>query len=151
MASPPGYSCYYFLISPLWGVASDTRLWHFFSRPLVASLEFSGGPVSPDSLLDTRLAFLLEFFGRSNARCSISFLWFTNNMTYFLYEYLSCHALILSQHMHVILIHHEHMHPVYLLFLMFASTFKRTHWLVPGYCLGQIMIQRGALQRHLAT
>ena len=23
-------------------------------------------------------------------------------------------------------------------FLMFASTFKRTHWLVPGYCLGQI-------------
>ena len=21
---------------------------------------------------------------------------------------------------------------------MFASTFKRTHWLVPGYCLGQI-------------
>ena len=22
--------------------------------------------------------------------------------------------------------------------LMFASTFKRTHWLVPGYCLGQI-------------
>mgnify|MGYP005814834649 CR=1 FL=1 len=23
-------------------------------------------------------------------------------------------------------------------FLMFASTFKSTHWLVPGYCLGQI-------------
>ena len=23
--------------------------WHFFSRPLVASLGFSGGPVSPDS------------------------------------------------------------------------------------------------------
>ena len=23
-------------------------------------------------------------------------------------------------------------------FGMFASTFKRTHWLVPGYCLGQI-------------
>ena len=38
------------------------------------------------------------------------------------------------------LIHHEHMHSVYLLFLMFASTFKRTHWLVPGYCLGQIFL-----------
>ena len=24
------------------------------------------------------------------------------------------------------------------LFIMFASTFKSTHWLVPGYCLGQI-------------
>ena len=23
-------------------------------------------------------------------------------------------------------------------FIMFASTFKSTHWLVPGYCLGQI-------------
>ena len=23
-------------------------------------------------------------------------------------------------------------------FIMFASTFKRTHWLVPGYWLGQI-------------
>ena len=31
-----------------------------FSRPYVASLEFSGGPVSPDSLLDTRLAFLFK-------------------------------------------------------------------------------------------
>ena len=30
--------------------------------------------------------------------------------------------------------------PCYIIpvFLMFASTFKRTHWLVPGYCLGQI-------------
>ena len=27
---------------------------------------------------------------------------------------------------------------IILVFLMFASTFKRTHWLVPGYCLGQI-------------
>jgi hypothetical protein len=24
------------------------------------------------------------------------------------------------------------LHTVYLLFIMFASTFKRTHWLVPG-------------------
>ena len=24
------------------------------------------------------------------------------------------------------------------MFIMFASTFKSTHWLVPGYCLGQI-------------
>ena len=30
--------------------------------------------------------------------------------------------------------------PCYIIpvFLMFASTFKRTHWLVPGYSLGQI-------------
>ena len=27
------------------------------------------------------------------------------------------------------------MHSVYLLFIMFASTFKRTHWLVPGLLL----------------
>ena len=34
----------------------------------------------------------------------------------------------------------EHVFPQYIIpvFLMFASTFKRTHWLVPGYCLGQI-------------
>ena len=30
--------------------------------------------------------------------------------------------------------------------LMFASTFKRTHWLVPGYCLGQIAL-RGGMHR----
>ena len=29
---------------------------------------------------------------------------------------------------------------------MFASTFKRTHWLVPGYCLGQIAL-RGGMHR----
>ena len=30
--------------------------------------------------------------------------------------------------------------PCYIIpvFIMFASTFKSTHWLVPGYCLGQI-------------
>ena len=32
-------------------------------------------------------------------------------------------------------------------FLMFASTFKRTHWLVPGYCLGQISRMEIALRR----
>ena len=32
-------------------------------------------------------------------------------------------------------------------FLMFASTFKRTHWLVPGYCLGQISRMERALRR----
>ena len=32
-------------------------------------------------------------------------------------------------------------------FLMFASTFKRTHWLVPGYCLGQISCMERALRR----
>ena len=31
-------------------------------------------------------------------------------------------------------------------FLIFASTFKRTHWLVPGYCLGQISL-RGGMHR----
>ena len=31
--------------------------------------------------------------------------------------------------------------------LMFASTFKRTHWLVPGYCLGQIPCLERALRR----
>ena len=33
--------------------------------------------------------------------------------------------------------------PCYIIpvFLMFASTFKRTHWLVPGYCLGQISLR----------
>lgn len=36
---PPGYSCFYFLIIPLSGVASDTRLWHLFSRPFEASLK----------------------------------------------------------------------------------------------------------------
>ena len=29
---------------------------------------------------------------------------------------------------------------------MFASTFKRTHWLVPGYCLGQIALRGGMLR-----
>jgi hypothetical protein len=29
------------------------------------------------------------------------------------------------------------MHTSYLLFIMFASTFQRTHWLVPCYLLGQ--------------
>ena len=32
------------------------------------------------------------------------------------------------------------MHSVYLLFILLASTFKRTHWLVPGYLLGQVRI-----------
>ena len=32
-------------------------------------------------------------------------------------------------------------------FLMFASTFKRTHWLVPSYCLGQISCVEKALRR----
>ena len=32
-------------------------------------------------------------------------------------------------------------------FIMFASTFKRTHWLVPGYCLGQISCVERALRR----
>ena len=35
------------------------------------------------------------------------------------------------------------MHSVYLLFIMFASTFKRTHRLVPGYLIGQVRISRG--------
>ena len=39
--------------------------------------------------------------------------------------------------------------PCYIIpvFLMFASTFKRTHWLVPGYCLGQISRMERALRR----
>ena len=39
--------------------------------------------------------------------------------------------------------------PCYIIpvFLMFASTFKRTHWLVPGYCLGQISHVEVALWR----
>ena len=36
------------------------------------------------------------------------------------------------------LINPEHVWYIVPVFLMFASTFKRTHWLVPGYCLGQI-------------
>ena len=36
------------------------------------------------------------------------------------------------------LINPEHVWYIIPVFLMFASTFKRTHWLVPGYCLGQI-------------
>jgi hypothetical protein len=32
------------------------------------------------------------------------------------------------------------MHSVYLLFILLASTFKHTHWLVPGYLLGQVRI-----------
>ena len=38
--------------------------------------------------------------------------------------------------------------PCYIIpvFIMFASTFKRTHWLVPGYCLGQIAL-RGGMHR----
>ena len=38
--------------------------------------------------------------------------------------------------------------PCYIIpaFLMFASTFKRTHWLVPGYCLGQISRMEIALR-----
>ena len=39
--------------------------------------------------------------------------------------------------------------PCYIIpvFLMFASTFKRTHWLVPGYCLGQISCVDRRLRR----
>ena len=36
------------------------------------------------------------------------------------------------------LINPEHVWYIVPVFLMFASTFKRTQWLVPGYCLGQI-------------
>ena len=33
------------------------------------------------------------------------------------------------------------------MFIMFASTFKSTHWLVPGYCLGQIFLARRGATR----
>ena len=44
------------------------------------------------------------------------------------------------------LINPEHVWYIIPVFLMFASTFKRTHWLVPGYCLGQIAL-RGGMHR----
>jgi hypothetical protein len=47
----------------------------------------------------------------------------------------SCLVLIIVC-MHVVLLS-WHLHSVYLMFIMFASTFKSTHWLVPGYLLGQ--------------
>ena len=39
--------------------------------------------------------------------------------------------------------------PCYIIpvFIMFASTFKHTHWLAPGYCLGQISCVERALRR----
>ena len=44
------------------------------------------------------------------------------------------------------LINPEHVWYIIPVFLMFASTFKRTHWLVPGYCLGQISCVERALR-----
>ena len=48
--------------------------------------------------------------------------------------------------MYVRLLNLEYVGYIIPVFLMFASTFKRTHWLVPGYCLGQIAL-RGGMHR----
>ena len=45
---------------------------------------------------------------------------------------------IFSWRMYDRLLNLEYVGYIIPVFLMFASTFKRTHWLVPGYCLGQI-------------
>ena len=49
------------------------------------------------------------------------------------------HAMFkLCQHTHIYVMvsisisYNEHVHSLYVLSIMFASTFQRTHWLVPG-------------------
>ena len=44
----------------------------------------------------------------------------------------------------VFMIIYSLLHLLYHLFTMFASTFKHTHWLVPGYLLGQVRISMGS-------
>ena len=115
---PPGYSLWLFSYKPFMWCRSDARLRHAFCcRPFEASLQ------TPD-------------------RCIFLFL-FSGLHIHVLYEQPACvhHGFCLFRDWHcdhrifqsMIII--CYIIPVY---IMFASTFKSTHWLVPGYCLGQI-------------
>ena len=56
----------------------------------------------------------------------------------FIHMCASWFFLYISWRMYDHLLNLEYVWYIIPVFLMFASTFKRTHWLVPGYCLGQI-------------
>ena len=125
---PPGYSLWLFSYKPFMWCCSDARLRHYYFC-IFRSRSHS----------DTRLApvlLFLQFPLEESFRHSFGTQYFI--LVYF-YPYVCIMASrIFSWRMYVRLLNLEYVGYIIPMFLMFASTFKRTHWLVPGYCLGQI-------------
>ena len=105
-----------FIYKPFRWCRSDARLRHvFYKNPFEASLQ------TPDRCNLFLLPYCIFVLYINNPACVHHGLLF--------YDWRCDHRIFQS------MITICYVIPV---FIMFASTFKSTHWLVPGYCLGQI-------------
>ena len=130
-----GYSLWLFLLKPFMWCRSDARLWHVCYFLLFIS-PLCGVAQTPDC----GIVNLFAPFSRSHFRHSITTYYFYIAYSYITHMRASWIFCLSRDWRYDHRIFSELDYPWYIIpmFLMFASTFKRTHWLVPGYCLGQI-------------
>ena len=115
-----------FIYKPFLWCRSDARLRHAsYYYPFEASLQ------TPDRCILFLLPYCIFIFYMNNLHaCIMDFVYFVTDIV--IIEYFQSMIIIRC---------------IIPVFIMFASTFKSTHWLVPGYCLGQI----SCTERSVAT